>query len=236
MQLNIDLGDLKLMRNSIFIGIFLLSVGCGENSDGSDKSTYSSCSIVSSSAVLAADRARDVSQCWDGVDYRERSLAMDWCAKKVNRYMARYIVGHDIQYQVSSTNCPKQTYSEPETSSNVSEHETSHASSSEPEISSNVSERVNYSIQITLDSVKANGNSWDAFGGKPDIKIYIDNEYKGLCKNSFKCTVTHVSSKNALDFKIYDEDVVSDDFVGKGSCTVNDTCKLGQALVTIDSI
>jgi len=215
------------MRNSIFIGIFLLSVGCGENSDGSDKSTYSSCSIISSSALLASDRGKDVSQCWDGVDYRERSLARDWCAKQVSRYMARYIVGHDVQYQVSSTNCPKQTYSE---------SETSHASSSEPVTSSNVSERVKYSIQITLDLVKANGNSWDAFGGKPDIKIYIDNEYKGFCKDSFKCRVTHVSSKNALDFKIYDKDVVSDDFVGKGSCTVNDTCKLGQALVIIDSI
>lgn len=80
--------------------------GCSENSDGSDATTYSSCSITESSALLASDRANDVSQCWDGVDYKEQSLALDWCGVQANTYMARYIVGHDIKYVVSSTNCP----------------------------------------------------------------------------------------------------------------------------------
>ena len=185
---------------------------------------------------MASDRAKDVSQCWDGVNYREKSLAMDWCAKKVTDYMGKYILGHDVKYQVSSTNCPTKTNnvpsSQPETNSNTS----GNVPSSQPETSSNTSERVNYSIKITLDAVKSNGSNWDAFGGKPDIKIYIDNKYKGVCKNTFECTVKHVSRQDTLDFKIYDEDVVSDDFVGKGSCQINDTCQLGQALVKIDSI
>ena len=56
--------------SAMFFCLFLLS-GCVENSDGSDPRTYSSCNITESSAVFASDRARDVSQCWDGVNYLE---------------------------------------------------------------------------------------------------------------------------------------------------------------------
>ena len=219
------------MKRSIYIGILILLVGCGENSDGSSKNTYSSCSIISSKALLASDRARDVSQCWDGVNYREKSLAMDWCSKNVNSYMGKYNLGHDVEYQATSTNCPKKTNnvpsSEPVTNNNTPP--------SQPETSSNRSESVNYSIKITLESVKSNGSNWDAFGGKPDIKIYIDNEYKGLSENTFECRVNHTSHKDKLYFKIYDKDVVSDDFVGSGFCPVNEICQLGQAVVKIYS-
>lgn len=85
--------------------IALLLTGC-TNSDGSDPTTYSSCSITSSSALFANHRASDVRQCWDGVDYEERSLAMSWCATKVNSYMGKYVFGHSIEYQLASTNCP----------------------------------------------------------------------------------------------------------------------------------
>jgi hypothetical protein len=95
----------KIKLGSILIcSLFVAS--CVENSDGSDATTYSSCSITSSGATFASDRARDVSQCWDGVDYEEKSLALSWCGEKVNTYMGRYIFGHSIQYVVSSTNCP----------------------------------------------------------------------------------------------------------------------------------
>lgn len=94
-----------LITNVLFISI-LASCG-GKNSDGSDATTYSSCSITSSQALLASDRAKDVQQCWDGVNYEEKSLAMSWCAEKVNTYMgAEYTVGHSVEYQVASTNCP----------------------------------------------------------------------------------------------------------------------------------
>jgi hypothetical protein len=77
-----------------------------KNSDGSNKTTYSSCTITESSALYASDRATDVRQCWDGVDYKEKSLAQTWCGEKVNTYMGKYIFGHAIKYQVTSTNCP----------------------------------------------------------------------------------------------------------------------------------
>lgn len=95
------------MRSIITVTLLsaMLITSCS-NSDGSDPTTYSSCSITSSSALFATDRARDVSQCWDGVDYEEYSLANNWCASKVNSYMSRYVFGHSIQFQVASTNCP----------------------------------------------------------------------------------------------------------------------------------
>jgi len=83
-------------------------ISCGtENSDGSDATTYSSCSITQSQAIFADDRAKDVSQCWDGVNFKERSLAQSWCAEKVNTYIAsEYIFGHSVTYLIASTNCP----------------------------------------------------------------------------------------------------------------------------------
>ncbi len=89
------------------IGCALFVSSCGgSNSDGSDKTTYSSCSITDSSALLASDRARDIRQCWDGVDIKEKSLALDWCSKKASTYMGRYIFGHSYKIKVASTNCP----------------------------------------------------------------------------------------------------------------------------------
>jgi len=97
------------MLNKILmsVSVLLLCSACTpSNSDGSDATTYSSCSITESSALFAADRASDVSQCWDGKNYEERSLALDWCSTEVNSYMSRYTLGHSIEYQVTSTNCP----------------------------------------------------------------------------------------------------------------------------------
>ena len=85
----------------------LAVAACGGNSDGSDATTYSSCTITQSQALLASDRAADVNQCWDGVDYEEKSLALNWCKDKVSTYIGnRYVFGHTVEYQVSSTNCP----------------------------------------------------------------------------------------------------------------------------------
>lgn len=98
-----------MIKKLIFILAFSLSIiSCSpENSDGSDATTYTSCSITSSSALFAGDRALDVSQCWDGVNYEEQSLALSWCADLVNTYISdRYIFGHAVEYAVASTNCP----------------------------------------------------------------------------------------------------------------------------------
>lgn len=99
------------MRKSLVaLSFCALVAGCGgsENSDGSKASTYSSCTVTKTASSLPANQASDLAQCWDGVDYKEKNLALDWCAGKVSTYIAnRYpILGATLEYQVASTNCP----------------------------------------------------------------------------------------------------------------------------------
>ena len=96
------------MKKICILALCVLLVSCkSKNSDGSDATTYTSCSITSSEALFAGDRKSDVSQCWDGVNYKEKSKAMNWCTEKVNSYIGgRYVFGHGVKYQVASTNCP----------------------------------------------------------------------------------------------------------------------------------
>ena len=95
------------IKNILIFASSIFFIGC-VNSDGSSPYTYSSCSIVSSGAILAQHRADDISQCWDGVNYKEKSLALDWCRKNVAEYMGeKYIFGHSTEYKVASTNCPE---------------------------------------------------------------------------------------------------------------------------------
>lgn len=98
---------MKRMATILTTAFILTACGGSENSDGSKKTTYSSCAITQSEAILAADRATDLKQCWDGVDYEEKNLALNWCKQKVTSYMASaYLGGHAVEYEVASTNCP----------------------------------------------------------------------------------------------------------------------------------
>lgn len=88
--------------------ILLLSACGGSNSDGSSKSTYSSCKIISSQAMFASDRDNDLKQCWNaaGNGYESKGDAMQWCEKQINNYMSsRYLIGHTITYAVQSNYC-----------------------------------------------------------------------------------------------------------------------------------
>jgi hypothetical protein len=202
----------------------LASCGGAENSDGSKRYTYSSCSITDSGAVLASDRAKDMRQCWDGVNYEEQSTAMRWCGQKVSSYISReYTFGHSVEYLVASTNCPQiDTGSGTGTSSG-----TGTGSTPEP------TGLVKYSVKVKVNSHKSGGSSWDGFGGAPDVKIYIDGEYKGKCQDSFNCNVEHTSIKKEWTISLIDADAFSDDTIGRGKCRVNTNCIVGQATVNI---
>lgn len=91
-----------------FAGLFLSGCG-GENKDGSKKSTYSSCKITSSEALLASGREADLRQCWNapGDGYESKGDAMQWCERSVSSYISdNYLLGHTVAYAVESTNCP----------------------------------------------------------------------------------------------------------------------------------
>lgn len=91
----------------IICALTMLACG-GANEDGSSKSTYSSCKIISSEALFANDRNNDLKQCWNAIGdgYESKSDALQWCERQVNAYIAnRYIIGHTVAYAVESTYC-----------------------------------------------------------------------------------------------------------------------------------
>ena len=98
------------MKKYILLALTLTLVGCGSNSDGSSKSTYSSCKITQSNAILALNRDNDLKQCWNasGNGYESQADALQWCEKTVNNYLSnKYLVAHSVTYAVESTYCPK---------------------------------------------------------------------------------------------------------------------------------
>jgi uncharacterized lipoprotein YmbA len=98
------------VKNYLLLALALTLVGCGSNSDGSSKSTYSSCKITQSNAVLASHRENDLKQCWNasGKGYESQGDALQWCERTVSNYLSnQYVVGHSVTYAVESTYCPK---------------------------------------------------------------------------------------------------------------------------------
>jgi len=98
------------MKNIFMLSVILILFGCDidEGDGGSSLSTYSSCKILSSQALYADDRAKDVNQCWSatGGGYESKSQAMAWCEAKVNQYMDdEYIFGHTVTYIIRTTSC-----------------------------------------------------------------------------------------------------------------------------------
>ena len=93
-----------------------------------------------------------------------------------------------------------------------------------------------YTIEIDVNSTKANGMSWDFAGGAPDIFIKVDNKFffTSKCKNQYRCSIEFVSKeKHSWYFEIYDKDLSSDDLIGKGECILGKGCILGSAKVFI---
>ena len=97
------------MKKILLICLSLFFISCGDNDDGSSKSTYSSCKITSSDALFAKDRTKDLGQCWNasGNGYESEGDALAWCKREVNNYIAdEYTFGHAVKFAVESTNCP----------------------------------------------------------------------------------------------------------------------------------
>lgn len=100
-----------MMKKLLILSCLLALQACGgSNSDGSSKFTYSSCKIVSSNALLASDRDKDLRQCWNapGEGYESKGDALQWCERQVNSYLAaNYLIGHSVTYVTESTYCKK---------------------------------------------------------------------------------------------------------------------------------
>ncbi len=92
------------MRIVLFVFITgLLFVGCEEKKD--DK--YTTCEIVSSTALLAENRERDENQCWTGGVQTDQDRALTWCRGKASDYCnAEYLIcDQALGVRVSNDGC-----------------------------------------------------------------------------------------------------------------------------------
>jgi hypothetical protein len=81
-------------------------------------------------------------------------------------------------------------------------------------------------VSLTVKETKADGSSWDPFGGKPDLRVIISNERSGktfvsdVAKDTFSVTfalknrVLDVAEGDILGILVLDEDMVDHDIVG----------------------
>ncbi|HHB94221.1 MAG TPA: hypothetical protein ENK88_03660 [Campylobacterales bacterium] len=93
-----------------------------------------------------------------------------------------------------------------------------------------------YTIEIDVNSTKADGRAWDVAGGAPDILLYIDGKemrFNKKCRDKYRCSMEFMSrdDRNSWYFEVYDRDFVNSDLIGKGDCEKGDKCNFG--LVTI---
>ncbi len=89
------------------IATFLLFACGGEGGSDNDPSTYDTCRITQSSAALASDRARDLSQCWSIQPTSDKQSALAQCKSRVSSYLAsEYLFGPSVEFSVTSSSCP----------------------------------------------------------------------------------------------------------------------------------
>ena len=92
-----------------------------------------------------------------------------------------------------------------------------------------------YFVTIQAAANKPNGKPWDVSGGSPDIILSVEGKvyWNVGCRDTYRCQVRFISPKDNWYFEIYDKDLVNNDLIGKGRCSVGQKCKLGQATISI---
>jgi len=95
-----------------------------------------------------------------------------------------------------------------------------------------------YTVEIDVNSTKANGKAWDIAGGSPDILVYIDGEkmsFNPNCQNRYRCSMEFIvkDNSNSWYFEIYDRDFANNDLIGKGDCSLGKNCNFGSVVVSI---
>ena len=102
----------------------------------------------------------------------------------------------------------------------------------------NAEDKYFYVMQIDVEDKKENGKPWDIAGNAPDIKVYINGELPQVivpCKNSYRCKLLFISQRSFWYLEIYDKDVLADDLIGKGNCSIyKSKCRLGRSVVHIE--
>jgi hypothetical protein len=103
-------------------------------------------------------------------------------------------------------------------------------------------------LTVVVDSTKASGGAWDAFGGLPDLALcYTGDEGKvcipggkstvspgepAFCQDALTCIFAIEARGADILLEIVDVDLTANDPVGAGLCRPGGTCRVGSASVT----
>jgi hypothetical protein len=89
-------------------------------------------------------------------------------------------------------------------------------------------------VQVTMDSHKSNGKTWDILWGNPDPYVVVDGtSYRAdRCNNTLTCTFT-VRSSASMHIEVWDADVKTDDPAGSAFCLRGHTCSTSGATLKI---
>lgn len=85
-----------------------------------------------------------------------------------------------------------------------------------------------YSVVIDVPNLKANGKNWDILGGAPDILLKVDGHSEPIfdnCKNKYRCVMDFQSDTTDWYLEVYDKDKLANDIIGRGNCSVGQTCE-----------
>ena len=77
--------------------------------------------------------------------------------------------------------------------------------------------------KVAVETTKANGDSWDPFGGKPDLRVTLrcgTRRYRSPVKldtfaHDFKAKALRVRAGDIVEIMVHDQDAVVDDEIGR---------------------
>jgi hypothetical protein len=98
-----------------------------------------------------------------------------------------------------------------------------------------------FTVAVQVSARKANGQPWDADGSAPEIRMYVVTPggtlpVRGGC-SSLTCTFQNVFLPAGATVRLMDEDMMSPDLIGAGTCPTSSTtsteCRIGQAMLVL---
>lgn len=106
-----------------------------------------------------------------------------------------------------------------------------------------------FEVTISVNTTKADGNSWDIKNNAPDVYACISEKDsytckggeigspKAYCTDSYECNIGIIRiEKTNFQLKIMDDDELRDDPIDYGECNTSERCVLGNAIASFKNV
>lgn len=107
----------------------------------------------------------------------------------------------------------------------------------EPAEPSSVINAQRITIRVTVDAKRPDGEPWDPDGERPDPYLKVDGKsYRSEgCRETYECSLSIETDATTLNLEVYDADLVVDELIGSGRCSVptRTACRVGASSVQI---